>query len=72
MQTKHHLIPKCWRHCEEFFLHGGKRGICRVVTEQDHKAWNVLTNMSQMNLEETAESLSRFIPLTHKFIVVEK
>ena len=70
--TKHHLIPKCWKHYEDEFLYGSRRGICRLITEQDHKAWNVLTNMSQMNLEETADSLSRFIPKTHKFVVVER
>lgn len=70
-KTKHHTLPKNFRHFQNEFFNGGIRQEARLVTEQDHRAWNTLTRMSQMNLAETAQSLSRFIPSGYKFIVVK-
>jgi hypothetical protein len=65
MRTKHHLLPKC---------QGGTndRDNIRWVNHRKHLAWNVLTNMSQMSFEETAEALSIFIPRNLKFVVVQR
>jgi hypothetical protein len=33
-----------------------------MVSEQEHRAWNLLTHNSQMTLGETLQSLRRFLP----------
>lgn len=63
MRTKHHLVPKNQNGTNE-------RLNWRWVNDKKHNAWNMLTNQSQMTLEETAEALSRFIPRHLKFVVV--
>jgi len=62
VRTKHHLVPKCWKHNRGDFFN--TNGHCNLVwvSEQDHRAWNQLTQNSQMTLGEIASSLSRFIP----------
>lgn len=72
MRTKHHLVPKCWKHNRRDFFNTNGHDNLVWVSEQDHRAWNQLTQNSQMTLGEIASSLSRFIPRTHKFIVVRR
>jgi len=72
MITHHHRFPKRFRFDKDsFFKARSKSNIIRV-SEQDHKAWNTLTNSSAMTLQEIADSLSRFIPDSHKFVVVKR
>ena len=65
MRTRHHLQP---------LNQGGTnhRSNWRWVSLKRHQAWNMLTNSSQMNLEQTAESLSLFIPKHLKFVVIQR
>jgi hypothetical protein len=70
--SRHHKFPKGFKHRSgEFFNLSCKRNILKT-NDLDHSAWNQLTHNSQMSLGETAESLSRFIPDTHKFICVRR
>ena len=65
MRTRHHLQP---------LNQGGTndRYNWRWVNHKRHQAWNMLTNQSQMNLEQTAEALSKFIPRHLKFVVIQR
>jgi hypothetical protein len=72
MRSRHHLFPKCHRKQPDFFFNLQAKKNISVVSEQEHRAWNILTHDSQMSLGETAESLNRFIPTTHKFVIVRR
>lgn len=63
MRTKHHRVPK-WA--------GGlnKRDNIHLCSRREHHAWNVLTNNSQLSLDEIAEKLSKFIDPQMRFRVV--
>jgi hypothetical protein len=70
--TQHHRFPKRFRfNRDNFFRERSKSNIIHV-SERDHQAWNTLTNSSAMTLQEIADSLSRFIPDSHKFVVVKR
>jgi hypothetical protein len=70
--TNHHRFPKRFRFDRDnFFKERSKSNIIHV-SERDHQAWNTLTNSSAMTLQEIADSLSRFIPDSHKFVVVKR
>ncbi len=72
MITNHHRFPKRFRFDRDnFFKERSKSNIIHV-SERDHQAWNTLTNSSAMTLQEIADSLSRFIPDSHKFVVVKR
>jgi hypothetical protein len=72
MNSRHHRFPKCHRRSPAFFFNLQAKKNISVVSEQEHRAWNVLTHDSQMSLGETAESLNRFIPETHRLVVVRR
>lgn len=72
MITHHHRFPKRFRFDKDSFFKARSKSNIIHVSEQDHKAWNTLTNSSAMTLQEIADSLSRFIPDSHKFVVVKR
>jgi len=51
--------------------HGGKNDKANIVwiEERKHRAWNILTNNSQMTCGEIAEELSKYIPRDLVFVV---
>lgn len=70
--TKHHRLPKRFRFNRDRFFNQ-RSPLNKVgLTEQEHRAWNVLTDNSSMTLDEIAQSLSRLIPDSHRFIVVRR
>ena len=71
-RSKHHKFPKGFKGREAEFFNLSKRNNILKTNDVDHSAWNQLTNCSQMSLGEIAESLSRFIPNTLKFICVRR
>jgi hypothetical protein len=72
MMTIHHKLPRRHRFDRDRFFNERCKSNRIYVSEQDHKAWNTLTNSSAMTLQEIADSLSRFIPDSHKFVVVKR
>lgn len=72
MLTKHHRLPRQFRFDSGRFFNQNSSTITIKVTEADHRAWNQLTNGSQMTLGEIAQSLSRMIPHDWQFICVPR
>ena len=72
MMTKHHRFPKRFMFDRDRFFNERSKTNRIFVSELDHRAWNTLTNSSAMTLQEIADSLSRFIPDSHKFVVVRR
>jgi macrodomain Ter protein organizer (MatP/YcbG family) len=72
MMTIHHKLPKRHRFDRDRFFNERNKSNRILVSDKDHQAWNTLTNSSAMTLHEIADSLSRFIPDSHKFVVVKR
>ena len=72
MMTIHHKFPKRHRFDRNRFFNERNKSNRIFVSEQDHRAWNTLTDSSAMTLQEIADSLSRLIPDSHKFVVVKR
>jgi hypothetical protein len=62
VKTRHHKIPKCFKHNRQRFFNLNAKPNVVMISEQEHRAWNLLTHNSQMTLGETLQSLRRFLP----------
>ena len=72
MMTSHHRCPRRFKFDRDRFFNERCKSNKVYVSELEHRAWNTLTNSSAMTLDEIAQSLSRLIPDSHKFIVVRR
>ena len=72
MMTKHHRCPKRFKFDKDNFFKQRSSNNKIEISEMEHRAWNVLTNSSAMTLQDIADSLSRLIPDSYKFIVVRR
>lgn len=72
MKTRHHRLPKCFKFNRRKFFNERSRDNILIVSEDEHRAWNLLTDNSRMTCAEIAQSLSRFVPDDVEFIVVKR